>query len=135
MLASLFVVTALSFNLPAPESMTRRQSVRGFATALGAATALQLATTPAANARNNFATSGAAAFREEPASVQPSQPSDPKAKPDKSSPPKAQRQGDPPAAKAPVSAADADLIRLGLKPMSDSDECYTSTGRAYNCRP
>ena len=124
-------LSTLSFNLASDPAMTRRQAVGSIASAL------TIGTPAAAFARNNFAVSERSSAAPASSYAQPNQPKDssstatqqsPSAK---SSPP----SGGKPAATTTTSSQDDDLRRLGLKPMSDVDQCFTSTGRPYNCRP
>lgn len=122
--AATLVAAALGFNMPAPDAMVTRRQAIAFSAAAGAALP------GTAFARNNFKTSEAA--RAEPtASVE--------AKRLLELQDKDQSQNKEPntAKPAPIdeSPQDAELRRLGLKPVSNVDQCFTTSGKAYNCRP
>ena len=125
------VASTLSFglnNIAADSAMTRRQS-------MGCMASAWVLTTPAvASARNNFATPGVASSGAA-SSSQPNQPQPSPNQQQEASKSSSNQAGGKPAAPTASSSQDDDLRRLGLKPMSDVDQCFTSTGRPYNCRP
>lgn len=130
------LISGLGFQLPAPELMTRRQAIGSVASVIGATT-VQLAAPMPAYAQGSKLIPKSSA--ESTASFKAFQLSQPKYAPGQESEAfkaaeKSRRDRASGVTKS-SGGVDDDLRRLGLKPMSDTDQCFTSAGKPYNCRP